>query len=490
MSLNVAEIERVVADLRARLVPARLERVRSPAEEGLLFELRARRADHLLLASLEPNAARVQLVERGAIQLRTAEGFARAVHQAASGSTLVGLEQLGNDRVVRLELEKWAVVLELTGRHANAFLLDEHGIIRSSYRPSQSRKRSLFWGSPYQAPLPREDAPWRTAPSRFPAGEPVHAAIAAAYAAKSAQAVETAARREVLARLRAEARRLERLTNNLQRELAEAASAETWRRRGELLKTVSPKDVPRGAKAVRVVDWFDPATPEVDVPYDPILSVRGNRERCFARARKLARRPATLGPRLAEAERALTAFLADLDVLETAPWDDPTAQDVMARRAPPVAAAHRPRGATRPRRSGEHQPYRTFLSTDGHEILVGKSARDNDRLTFQVARGHDAWLHATGAAGSHVVVRVPKGRAPTETALRDAAMLALHYSKLGRGGEGEVYVARRCDVRRVRGGAPGQVTVTQERRLWVRIEPERLQALLATSARRFNTPTA
>ena len=88
------------------------------------------------------------------------------------------------------------------------------------------------------------------------------------------------------------------------------------------------------------------------------------------------------------------------------------------------------------------------------------------------------------------MVRVPKGRAPTETALRDAAMLALHYSKLGRGGEGEVYVARRCDVRRVRGGAPGQVTVTQERRLWVRIEPERLQALLATSARRFNTPTA
>ena len=477
MTLAAAELALVTTDLRERLLPAFLQRVRSIPEAGLLLELRANRADALLLVSVEPVACRLHLVEPGEVEARTSEGFARTVHQALSGERLDDLEQLGGDRVVRLGFGARSLVLELTGRHANAFLLDADGIIRSSFRPSQSRKRSLLWGQPYQAPFPRADGPWRTAPSRFAAGPGLHAAIAAAYAGPAGQAVELVRRRGAVARLRLSARRLERLVENLRRELDESATAELWRRRGELLKAV-PAEPPRGARSVTVTDWFDPATPRLEVPLDPALSLRANRDACFRRARKLARRPEAVRPRLSAAEAELRASLAELDVLETAPWDDAVAAEVVARWTPPASAAP----AARARGPAEHVPYRTFRAADGHEILVGKSARDNDRLTFQLARGWDAWLHAAGAAGSHVVVRLPKGRPITEAAVRDAALLALHYSKLGKGGEGEVYVARRCDVRRVRGGAPGQVTVTHERRVWVRPDPERLRALLESAA--------
>jgi predicted ribosome quality control (RQC) complex YloA/Tae2 family protein len=477
VTLAAAEIALVTADLRERLLPAFLRRIRSIPEAGLLLELRANRADCLLLVSLEPTACRLHLVEPEEVEARTPEGFARTVHQALSGERLVELEQLGGDRALRFAFGARSLVLELTGRHANAFLLDAEGIIRSSFRTSQSRKRSLLWGQPYQAPLPRADGPWRTVPSRFAAGPGLHAAIAAAYVTHAGQAVETVRRRGAVARLRLSARRLERLVENLRRELDEAATAELWRRRGELLKAV-PAEPPRGARSVTVTDWFDPATPEIAVPLDPALSLRANRDLCFRKARKLARRPEAVRPRLAVGEAELRTTLADLDVLETAPWDDPVAAEVVARWTPPAPAVP-------PRRSrgpAEHVPYRTFRASDGLEILVGKSARDNDRLTFQLARGWDAWLHAAGAAGSHVIVRLPKGRAIPSAAVRDAAALALHYSKLGKGGEGEVYIARRCDVRRVRGGAPGQVTVTHERRVWVRLEPERLRALLDTAA--------
>ncbi|MBI5502156.1 MAG: DUF814 domain-containing protein [Deltaproteobacteria bacterium] len=475
MSLSASEIALVVEDLRGRAVPAFLQRVRSIAEEGLLLELRVPGADRLLLVSLEPTASRILLVEPGTTTARTPEGFARTLHQTLAGSKLTGLAHDAGDRAVRLEFGRRTLVLELTARHANAFLLDEAGIIRSSYRPSQSRKRGLLWGLPYQPPLAKPAAPWVTAPSRFAPGPDLHAAIAAAYESLAAQVVETARRRAALGRLRGEVRRLERLTEALQRDLAEAATAEVWRRRGELLKT-APADLPRGARSVRLTDWFDPAAPEVDVPLDPALSLRANRERCFARARKLGRRPETVAPRLEAARRGLRAALDDLDVLDTAPWDDPDARSALERWVPAGTASRPP--PRRPRGPQEHVPYRSFRSADGHEILVGKSARDNDRLTFQLARGWDGWLHAAGAAGSHVVVRVPKGRLVTDAAVRDAALLALHYSKLGPGGEGEVYVARRCDVRRVRGGAPGQVTVTHERRVWVRIDPARLREVL------------
>ena len=476
MTLSVAELELVVADLRGRLLPAHLERARSPAEQGLLLELRAHGRNHWLLASFEPLAARVHLVERGDAGDAPAAGFARTVHATLAGRRLLDVEPLAGERAVRLVFGDWQLLFELTGRHANAFLVDAGGVVRSSFRASQSRKRALSWGEPYQPPLPRVDEPWQRAPSRFPGGEAVHAAIAAHYTGRAAEAVELGRRRGALQRLRHEVRRLERLVPRLAKELDEAREAEVWRRRGELLKG-APADTPRGTPVVRVRDWFDPATPEVDVPLDPARGLRENMARCFTRARKLGRRPETVGPRLEAARRDLRRALDELELLETAPWDDPAARAMRERWSPPPSSpAARPLG--RRRGPPEHVPYRRFVSADGHEILVGKSSRDNDRLTFQVARGFDAWLHVAGAAGSHVVVRLAKGQAAGESALRDAALLALHYSKLGAGGEGEVYVARRADVRRVRGGSPGQVTVREQRRLWVRVDPDRLRALL------------
>ena len=41
-------------------------------------------------------------------------------------------------------------------------------------------------------------------------------------------------------------------------------------------------------------------------------------------------------------------------------------------------------------------------------VLVGKSAADNDILTFKVAAQKDFWMHVAGESGSHVVVRNPE----------------------------------------------------------------------------------
>src|SRR5690349_4100193 len=73
---------------------------------------------------------------------------------------------------------------------------------------------------------------------------------------------------------------------------------------------------------------------------------------------------------------------------------------------------------------------RRFLSPDGLIVLVGRTAADNDLLTFKLGAARDFWLHVSGASGSHVVVRNPDNleRLPRET-LRFAAALAAGYSK-------------------------------------------------------------
>jgi predicted ribosome quality control (RQC) complex YloA/Tae2 family protein len=105
---------------------------------------------------------------------------------------------------------------------------------------------------------------------------------------------------------------------------------------------------------------------------------------------------------------------------------------------------------------------RRFVSPDGFVVLVGRSAADNDIVTFKLGTPHDFWLHVSGESGSHVIVRNPDGveRLPRET-LRYAAALAAGYSKARNAGRVAVHVARCGDVRKPRGVPPGTVTLKQ-----------------------------
>lgn len=103
---------------------------------------------------------------------------------------------------------------------------------------------------------------------------------------------------------------------------------------------------------------------------------------------------------------------------------------------------------------------RRLVSPDGMTVLVGRSAADNDVLTFKLGRPRDFWLHVAGESGSHVVVRNPDGlsRLPRDTQ-RLAAGLAAGYSKARRGGRVAVHLATCGDVRKPRGLPAGKVTL-------------------------------
>ena len=105
---------------------------------------------------------------------------------------------------------------------------------------------------------------------------------------------------------------------------------------------------------------------------------------------------------------------------------------------------------------------RRFVSPDGMTVLVGRTAEDNDILTFRLGAPRDAWLHVAGESGSHVVVRNPESlpRLPRET-LRFAAALAARYSKARRGGRVAVHAATCADVSKPRGLPPGKVELAR-----------------------------
>lgn len=109
--------------------------------------------------------------------------------------------------------------------------------------------------------------------------------------------------------------------------------------------------------------------------------------------------------------------------------------------------------------------------------MGGKSAKDNDKLTFACANGSDYWLHARDVPGSHVVLHLGKQREPDEESLKDATQAALFFSKAKDNQEGEVCITQCKYVARFGKNQPGKVQISQHRIAYAKLDVERLRKL-------------
>ncbi|WP_110514714.1 Rqc2 family fibronectin-binding protein [Herpetosiphon llansteffanensis] len=112
------------------------------------------------------------------------------------------------------------------------------------------------------------------------------------------------------------------------------------------------------------------------------------------------------------------------------------------------------------------------ISPDGWTIFVGRSADQNDEVTFKLGQPEDYWLHARERTGGHVIIRMQAATVPPRT-LEQAAQLAAYYSSARNDGAVEVDISLRKHVRKIKGGPPGLVRYTAERTL--RVEPKKEQ---------------
>ena len=107
-----------------------------------------------------------------------------------------------------------------------------------------------------------------------------------------------------------------------------------------------------------------------------------------------------------------------------------------------------------------------FTSSDGFRILVGRNNRQNDRLTLKQANNNDIWLHTKNIPGSHTIL-VTDGREPTETAIREAAMLAAAHSRARDSSQVPVDYTQVRNVNKPSGAKPGMVIYVKYNTVYV-----------------------
>ncbi|MGD8896088.1 MAG: NFACT RNA binding domain-containing protein [Acidobacteriota bacterium] len=249
-------------------------------------------------------------------------------------------------------------------------------------------------------------------------------------------------RRKALGDTRRRIRRLEQLEANLGRDLEGLADEASLRREAEALLALGHGLDP-GASEVVVSDPYDPER-RLTLGVDPKLSGVQNAERRFELARRAARARQQIDLRRREALSVLEAERRrEARLLEARDGRD---LDALVPETP--ADAEGEASTAGPRH---------YLTGHGLSILVGRSARENQHLTFRVARPEDLWFHARDAPGSHVILRDNEGRAGADD-LREAAEVAAFFSEARKHSRVDVHATRRKHVRPARGG-PGRVFV-------------------------------
>ena len=479
MSLNKTDIAQVIEEIAPVLRGGWIQKIQQPTPHTLVLDVRVPGKTHRLLISCRPETSRLHLVTRPLLNPPTPPVFCQFLRAHFQGARIDDMRQLPNDRIVEISFAgkdgARTIVCELTGRKANVLALDaERRVLRDL-----TRQRNLV-GQDYVPPAKRETGSRELHQARFtgaPGGEfPISAEIESHYWDKEstiAKDMAVGARLRLLKKtLKKERRRIEAWREDL----VKTDKYRDYARYGELIKA-NLGSIKKGADHITVVDYFDDRMPDVTIPLDTTKSVQGNMDDYFRKHRKYLAAERELKPRIERGEHDLNRLRQELTAIERGTWIPPTVS-----LSTPCAMA---RGTTRKgRQSGDerHSPFRRFTSTDGLPIFVGRNARENDELTFGLARSDDLWLHARGTPGSHVVVRMEKGTDPPPETLRDAATLALLYSDLKKSGKGEVIYTRRKWLRKAKGQGPGAVIVTREKSIVVSLDRTRLDTLKTRSA--------
>lgn len=471
MRPTLPELERVAMHLADLAVGSIIVRVWRPTPTSLLLEIRG------LKTLVGPGDKKPRLyisLEHGAPWVAVTTRWPDTP-QAPDRETLELRRYLENRKIVSLGVEAdrrlhvgllggLAFVVQLAGRYPQAGVIDEAGTTQCALLPTRAVSDN---DSPPLKSGPSPEA--ADAPSwLFTHGE-------AAWASHD-ERVAMRRKTELQTELRRALGKKKKLSSSLEADLQKTEARHELSRLADLLKTsmhlVKPK-----ATSVDTTDWSSDPPQTVTIELDPQLTVSGNLERMHARRKKFERQREALVPQLATVAAEL-ATLAQMS--STADGLDPH-DPALEQLANELSRLEGTRAQEPPDRrpSAERLPYRVFRAIDGSEILVGKNARDNDALTFKVARGSDIFLHARDVAGSHVILCHRKKGPPHPEALLDAAYLAAWQSKLREDSVVDVLWTEKKHVRKVK-GSPGLVQTAAARNLMVRYDPGRIERLYQT----------
>ncbi len=245
-----------------------------------------------------------------------------------------------------------------------------------------------------------------------------------------------------------------RLTRKIaiqEKELEATYDRERLRQLGDIL-TANIHRIVKGQTSIDCEDFYDEEMKTISIPISPILSPQQNAAKFYKDYAKLKNAEKELTRQLELGETELQYLKSVLDELSRAQTD---AELEEIKRELQEGGYLRADGGKKRVKAAKVAPMR-FESTDGYPIYVGRNNKQNEELTFRLARKDDIWCHASKVHGSHVIISCG-GTTPPDDTITQAAQLAAYYAESGSGQNIPVDVTPVKQVKKIPNGKPGMV---------------------------------
>ena len=203
--------------------------------------------------------------------------------------------------------------------------------------------------------------------------------------------------------------------------------------------------------------------PELEIPLDPALTPQQNAQKYYKNYRKAKTAEEKLTEQIGLAQTELTYIDSVFEALTLAENE----RDLSEIRTELMEQGYvwMQRGRKNQKQPPIAAPLK-FTTSDGFTVLVGRNNRQNDKLTMKDANNNDIWFHTKNIPGSHTVL-VTDGRAPTETAMEEAAVLAARHSRAKDSAQVPVDYTQIRHVSKPQGAKPGMVIYVNYKTIYV-----------------------
>lgn len=263
-------------------------------------------------------------------------------------------------------------------------------------------------------------------------------------------------------KIKTEITKLESLKSKLRVEQNEFLDSEKYRSFGDLI-LANLNTLRLDSGQLFLIDYFDPEQKEISLPIAENESPKQLAEQYFKRYQRgkrgqqaIEKRLLTIEKELFTKNQLLTSILNALTEIDLDNIEKPF--------APPKIKSTKKSSSKADSLLGG---LRRYVSSEGYEILVGRSDKSNEQLTFQIAKAQDIWLHTADYPGSHVVIRnLQKSPIPQRT-IYEAAQLAAYFSKAREETNAAVRYTERKNVSRPKKAKTGMVFLTDFKTIMV-----------------------
>lgn len=249
-----------------------------------------------------------------------------------------------------------------------------------------------------------------------------------------------------------------RLTN-LDQDLVKSSKAEKFQLKGELLTTFLYQ-IEKGQSEITLPNYYDNDNP-ISINLDPALTPSQNAQKYYHKYNKLRNAINHIEQQQLDAHKEIQYLESIQTQIELA---EPNELSDIRDELVDQGYIRKQKQDQKKRSKNSSAKPKTYESSAGNTILVGRNNKQNDQLTMRKANKNHYWFHTKDIPGSHVILET---NTPSEDEIIEAATLAAANSKSRASSNVPVDYTQVKHVKKPNGAKPGFVNYFEQKTVFV-----------------------